>query len=84
MFNYIYNCFVVVELKVTELKKDYIGETEIYMDYIDKNLKHSNQNNTIGIIVCKSDNRFVIHYYSDKYIYQTIYLTFNEKIVEYS
>ena len=39
LFNYIYNCFVVIELKVTELKKEHIGQIEIYMNYIDKHIE---------------------------------------------
>ena len=36
LFNYKYNCFVVVELKVTELKKEHIGQIQVYMNYIDE------------------------------------------------
>ena len=53
LFNYQFNCFVVVELKVTELKKEHIGQIEFYMNYIDKNLKNINQDKTIEIIICK-------------------------------
>ena len=53
LYNIIYNCFVVVELKATELKKEYIGQTQVYMNYVDKNIKTINQNKTIGIIICK-------------------------------
>ena len=62
LFNYEFNCFVVVELKVTELKKEHIGQIEFYMNYIDKNLKNINQNKTIGIIICKKENKYVIEY----------------------
>ena len=65
LFNYEFNCFVVVELKVTELKKEHIGQIEFYMNYIDKNLKNINQNKTIGIIICKKENKYVIEYCSD-------------------
>ena len=65
LYNYEFNCFVVVELKVTELKKENIGQIELYMNYIDKNLKNINQNKTIGIIICKKENRYVIEYCSD-------------------
>ena len=68
LFNYLYNCFVVIELKVTELKKENIGQIQIYMNYIDNNLKNINQNKTIGIIICKRDNKFVIEYCSDERI----------------
>ena len=65
LFNYEFNCFVVVELKVSELKKEHIGQIEFYMNYIDKNLKNINQNKTIGIIICKKENKYVIEYCSD-------------------
>ncbi len=65
LFNIEYNCYVVIELKVTELKKEHIGQIEVYMNYIDKNLKNINQDKTIGIIICKKENRYVIEYCSD-------------------
>ncbi len=65
LFNIEYNCYVVVELKVTELKKEHIGQIQIYMNYIDKNLRKINQDKTIGIIICKKENKYVIEYCSD-------------------
>lgn len=68
LYNIKFNCYVVVELKVTELKKEHIGQIEVYMNYIDKNLKEINQDKTIGIIICKKDNKFIMEYCSDKRI----------------
>ena len=68
LFNIQYNCYVVVELKVMELKKEHIGQIQFYMNYIDNNLKTINQEKTIGIIVCKKENKYVIEYCSDKRI----------------
>lgn len=65
LFNIEYNCYVVVELKVTELKKEYIGQIQVYMNYIDNNLRKYNQDKTIGIIVCKYENKYIIQYCSD-------------------
>lgn len=65
LFNYEYNCFVVVELKITELKKEHIGQIQVYMNYIDNNLKRFNQDKTIGIIICKKENKYIIEYCSD-------------------
>ena len=67
-FNIEYNCYVVVELKITELKKEHIGQVNLYMNYIDENIKKENQNKTIGIIICKKNNQFIIEYCSDKRI----------------
>ena len=74
LFNIKYNCYVVVELKITELKKEHIGQIETYMNYIDKNVKNTNHDNTIGIIICKKDNKYIIEYCSDKRIISREYL----------
>ena len=68
LYNIEFNCYVVIELKVTELKKEHIGQIEIYMNYIDNNLKTFAQGKTIGIIICKKNNHYIIEYCSDKRI----------------
>ena len=65
LYNIKYKCYVVVELKVTELKKEHTGQIMTYMNYIDKNIKTIEENYTVGIIVCKQDNEYVIKYCSD-------------------
>ena len=65
LFNIKYNCYVVVELKITEFKVEYIAQVQKYMNYIDRNVKEINHNNTIGILICKKENKFVIEYCSD-------------------
>ena len=73
LFNIEFNCYVVVELKVTELKKEHIGQIQIYMNYINKNLRKINQDKTIGIIICKKENKYVIEYSSDERIVARTY-----------
>ena len=73
LYNYEFNCFVVVELKVTELKKEHKGQIEVYMNYIDKNLRKPTQDKTIGIIICKKDNKFIMEYCSDNRIFAREY-----------
>ena len=68
LFNYIYNCFVVIELKITELKKEHIGQIEVYMNYIDKNIKKSTHDKTIGIILVRRNNKYIMEYSSDSRI----------------
>ena len=65
LFNIEYNCYVIVELKVTELRKEYISQIQVYMNYIDENLRKVNHDKTIGIIICKQENKYVIKYCSD-------------------
>ena len=65
LYNIKYKCYVVVELKVTKLKKEHTCQIQIYMNYIDKNIKTIEENDTVGIIICKQDNDYVIKYCSD-------------------
>ena len=69
LYNFKYKCFVVIELKVTELKKEHIGQIEVYMNYIDKNVKDISDDKTIGIIICTKNNQFIIEYCSDERIF---------------
>ena len=68
LYNIEFNCYVVIELKVTKLKKEHIGQIEVYMNYIDKNLKKQMQDKTIGIILCRKANKFIMEYCSDERI----------------
>lgn len=68
LFNIKFNFYVVVELKITEFKSEYISQVQKYMNYIDKNIKGPLNNNTMGILICKKENKFVIEYCSDERI----------------
>ena len=68
LYNIKYKCYVVVELKVTELKKEHTGQIMTYMNYIDNNIKTIEENDTVGIIICKENNEYIIKYCSDKRI----------------
>ena len=65
LYNIKYKCYVVAELKVTELNSNHTGQIQKYMNYIDKNIKSIDDNKTVGIIICKKENKYVIEYCSD-------------------
>ena len=44
------------------------------MNYVDKNIRTINQDKTIGIIICKKDNKFVMEYCSDNRIFSKEYM----------
>ena len=77
LYNIKFNCYIVIELKVTELKAEYIGQIQKYINYIDKNIKTITQDKTIGIIICKKDNMFIMEYCTDNRIYRTTYELIN-------
>lgn len=73
LFNIKDNRYTVVELKTTELRKEHIGQIETYMNYVDMHIKDINQNPTIGIIICKKGNKFIMKYVSNQNIFDREY-----------
>ena len=73
LYNIYDNCYVVIELKINEIKKEHIGQIETYMNFIDKNLRTINQGPSIGIIVCKKKNGYLFKYVTNENIYEREY-----------
>ena len=73
LFNVKFNCYVVIELKVTEFKAEYIGQVTKYINYVDKNIKEPFNDKTVGVIICKKDNEYVLEYCSNPQIFTTTY-----------
>lgn len=65
LYNKVFKAYVVIELKINEVKPTDFGQIELYMNYIDKNLKEGSDNNTIGIILCHKDNKLIMEYCSN-------------------
>lgn len=81
-FNYELNSFVVVELKIRKLMPQDVGQIHLYTNYIDAHMKKEHMNETIGIILCKENNRIVTGYMTDEKTYYSTYkLIKNEEIV---
>ena len=75
LFNIHFNCYVVVELKITELKAEYIGQITKYISYVDKNIKKPFHEDTVGVIICKKDNKYVMEYCTNPNIFTSTYQT---------
>lgn len=73
LFNYELNCFVVVELKLRELCKIDKAQIEFYMQLVDENLKRDFHNKTIGIIVSKKQDKFIVSFVSNELIIPITY-----------
>ena len=69
--------YVVVEIKVTELKKEYIGQIQTYMNYIDINLRKEFHNKTTGILLVRENNKWLIKYVNNNDIVIREFITSN-------
>ena len=68
LYNIKFKCYVVIELKITEFKKEHIGQIQTYMNYIDKNIMTIEENKTVGIIIVKKNDKYIMEYCSDERI----------------
>ena len=73
-FNTELNAYIVVEVKTKESKPQDIGQLEFYVGYVENNIKKSYHNKTIGILIVKKKNKFVIEYTTSNDIYVTTYM----------
>lgn len=62
LFNYEFNAFVIIELKLRSLRKEDKAQMEFYMKLVDEQIKKPFHNKTIGIIISKESDQFVINF----------------------
>ena len=73
-FNIRLNSYIVVEVKTRAVKPQDIGQLQFYVSYVEGNIKDNNQNKTIGILIVKKKNKYVIEYTTSPDIYVTTYM----------
>lgn len=61
-YNRILKCFVLIDLKIGELKHQDIGQMQMYVNYYDREIKLEDENSTIGIILCQNKSEAVVEY----------------------
>ena len=59
-YNRLLRCFVLFDLKIGELKHQDIGQMQMYVNYYDRKVKLPDENNTIGVILCKDKNNAIV------------------------
>lgn len=77
-YNRILKCFVLIDLKIGELKHQDIGQMQMYVNYYDREMRLQDENKTIGIILCQDKNEAVVQYTlpeNNEQIFASKYLT---------
>ena len=59
-YNRLLKCFVLIDLKIGELKHQDIGQMQMYVNYYDRKVKTEEENKTIGIILCKDKSKAIV------------------------
>ncbi len=55
-------CFVVLDLKMEAFKPEFAGKMNFYLTAVDEQMRHANDQPTIGLLLCKEKNRLTVEY----------------------
>ena len=61
-YNRLLKCYVLIDLKIGRLSHQDIGQMQMYVNYYDRKIKLLDENSTIGIILCKEENKTVVEF----------------------
>ena len=73
LFNTNLNCYIPVELKLNKTNYKDVSQIKLYMNLVDKTLKKKYHNKTIGLIISKENDKFILQYVNDEGIYLITY-----------
>jgi len=77
-YNRLLRCFLLIDLKIGDLKHQDIGQMQMYVNFYDREMKLDDENNTIGLILCKEKSDLLVEYTlpkSNKQIFASKYET---------
>ncbi|SHG16453.1 Predicted nuclease of restriction endonuclease-like (RecB) superfamily, DUF1016 family [Flavobacterium segetis] len=61
-YNRILKCFVLIDLKIGELKHQDLGQMQMYVNYYDREMRFEEENKTIGLVLCQNKSDLVVEY----------------------
>ncbi|MEJ7828004.1 MAG: PDDEXK nuclease domain-containing protein [Segetibacter sp.] len=61
-YNRLLKCFVLLDLKIGKLSHQDIGQMQMYVNYYDRKIKTPDEHPTIGIVLCKEENKAVVEF----------------------
>ena len=77
-YNRVLKCFVLIDLKIGELKHQDLGQMQMYVNYYDREMRLEDENKTIGIVLCQNKSELVVEYTlpeNDEQIFASKYKT---------
>lgn len=74
-------CLVAIELKTTEFEPAFMGQLEFYLEALDNDVKRSNENPSIGILLCKETNREIIKYALNRSLSPTMIAKYERELI---
>lgn len=76
------SCLVAFELKIGEFKPEYVGQINLYLEALDREIKKENENPSVGIILCASKDDEVVEFALSRSLSPTMVAEYNLKLID--
>ncbi|GHV10132.1 hypothetical protein FACS1894162_2770 [Bacteroidia bacterium] len=74
-------CLVAIELKTSKFKPEYMGQLEFYLEALDRDVRRSNENPSIGILLCQEADRSVVEYAMSRSLSPTMIAEYERQLI---
>lgn len=74
-------CLIAIELKAKQFKPEYVGQLEFYLEALDRDVKRSNENPSIGILLCQSADHHVVEYAMNRSMSPTMVAEYHRQLI---
>lgn len=75
-------CLVAVELKIGAFKPEYLGKMEFYLEALDRKMRKSHENPSVGIILCKTKDKNVVEISLSRSLSPTLVSDYQTKLID--
>lgn len=76
------SCLVAFELKIGEFKPEYVSKVNLYLEALDREVKHENENPSVGVILCASKDDEVVEFALSRSLSPTMVSEYNLKLID--
>ena len=74
-------CLVAIELKTSKFKPEYMGQLEFYLEALDRDVRRSNENPSIGILLCQEADRSIVEYAMSRKLSPTMIAEYKRQLI---
>jgi RecB family endonuclease NucS len=74
-------CLIAIELKTGKFKPEYMGQLEFYLEALDRDVRRSNENPSIGILLCQGADRSVVEYAMSRSLSPTMIAEYERQLI---
>lgn len=75
-------CLVAIDLKIDDFKPEYTGKMDFYLEALDRDVKKSHENPSVGMILCKNADTDVVEYSLSRSLSQTMIAEYKTKLID--